>query len=81
MYYIKTSLEGRVLHHNLHYSTELFLLKHKPTNQPTKKTNNKKPSESQKPGQMIPAHRLSSFWTRCVWPNPDQAIQIRSESV
>ena len=47
MYYIKTSLEGRVLHHNLHYSTELFLLKHKqtnkPTNQPKKLTTKNRP--------------------------------------
>ena len=32
----------------------------------------------QEPGQMIPAHRLAS---RCVWPNPDQAIQMGPGSV
>ena len=30
---------------------------------------------------MIPAHQLASRETRCVWLNPDQAIQIGSGSV
>ena len=34
------------------------------------------PARNWKPGPMIPA--LACFQTRCVWPNPDQAIQIRS---
>ena len=29
---------------------------------------------------MIPVHQLAS-WTRCVWPDPDQAIHIGSGSV